>query len=88
MRGPLTILCEMWINGKPELPDPGKNVISYLQELRQTLQLASDIAQNNAAIQQENIKYYYDKQSTDRHFVAGQKALLLMPSSPYKMEAT
>jgi hypothetical protein len=88
MRGPLTILREIWINGKPELPDPGKNVISYLQELRQTLQLASDIAQNNAAIQQEKMKYYYDKQSTDRHFVAGQKALLLMPSSPYKMEAT
>jgi len=33
------------------------------------------------------MKVYYDKHSTDRHLVAGQKALLLMPSSPYKMAA-
>jgi hypothetical protein len=33
------------------------------------------------------MKTYYDKHSTDRHLVAGQKALLFMPSSPYKMEA-
>jgi hypothetical protein len=88
LRGPLTVLHEIWVNGEPELPGPNKNVISYLNELRQTLQTACNIAQTTADSQQARVKRYYDRDATDRRLVVGQKALLLMPSSPYKMEAT
>jgi hypothetical protein len=91
LRGPLTILTilrEIWVNGQPELPQSSKNIISYLNELRQTLQTAAEIAQKTADSQQTKMKFYYDQHATDRRLVAGQKALLLMPSSPYKMEAT
>jgi hypothetical protein len=88
LRGPLTILREIWVNGELELPQSSKNVLSYLNELRQTLQTAADIAQKTADSQQTKMKFYYDKHATDRRFVEGQKALLLMPSSSYKMEAT
>jgi len=40
LRGPLTILREIWTNGDIELPYAGKNIISYLTELRNTLQTA------------------------------------------------
>jgi hypothetical protein len=53
MRGPLTRLREIWIHGDIELPDAGKNVISYLTELRNTLEIACDIVQNTADSQQQ-----------------------------------
>ena len=88
VRGPLSILREIWVHGQPELPHSSKNIISYLNELRQTLQTAADVAQKTAESQQTKMKHYYDQHATDRRFIAGQKALLLMPSSPYKIDAT
>ena len=87
VRGPLTILHEIWVNDDSAFLGKEKNVITYLNELRKTLQTASDIAQETTEKQQTKMKRYYDHYAKDKQFVAGQKALLLMPSSPYKMEA-
>ena len=80
VRGPLTILHEIWVNKESAFPEFDKNVISYLNELWKTLQ--SDIAQKTNEKQQTKMKRYYDHYAKDKQFVAGQNAFLLMPSSP------
>lgn len=87
-RGPLHVLRDWWICGQPAIPANKKDVLTYLDDLRQTLQTASDIAQSNADKQQDRMKAYYDRQCTDRTLTVGQEVLLLMRDSPFKMEGT
>jgi len=86
LRGPLRILRETWINEDAFEPGQSKTVTEYLQDLHETLRNASDIAQRNSDSQQVRMKRIYDRQSTDRRLVAGQRVLLLMDSSPHKLE--
>ena len=86
-RGPLHILRDWWVAGQPELPAGRTDVVTYLETLRQTLQTASEIAHCNTEQQQDRMKENYDRQSTERALSEGQEVLLLMPDSPFKMEA-
>jgi hypothetical protein len=86
-RGPLHILRDWWEAGQPQMPTSNKDAAAYLDELRQTLQTVSDIAQDNTETQQARMKQWHDRHCTDRTLTVGQEVLLLMPDSPFKMEA-
>ena len=75
-RGPLHILRDWWTAGQPTIPQGKKDVITYLEELRQTLQTASEIASDSAEQQQQRMKEKHDEHCTDRTLTVGQEVLL------------
>ena len=87
LRSPLQVLRDSWTTGGEYDKRIKRNVISYLSELREKLQTASEIAHENAASAQRRWKEQYDRRSTDRVLEPGQKVLVLLPSSSYKMFA-
>jgi len=88
IRGPIEILREVWLNDEIESNVQSKSVTQYLEQLHETLQQATKCAAQNINLQQARMKETYDRQSTDRKLYAGQKVLLLVPTSSNKMEAS
>lgn len=88
IRGPMEILREVWIGDDIESDKQCKSVTEYLNSLRETLQVATNIAMENINKHQTQMKQIYDRQSTDRKFYPGQKVLLLLPTSSTKIEAS
>ncbi|KAL2103518.1 hypothetical protein ACEWY4_000386 [Coilia grayii] len=83
VRGPLDVLKETW---EGETSD-GTNIISYVLKMREKLASASALAQENLQRAQERQKTWYDRSARTHCFQAGDKVLLLLPSSDNKLLA-
>ena len=83
VRGPLDVLKETWEGEK----SGGTNIISYVLKMREKLEAASALARGNLQRAQERQKVWYDRSARKRCFEAGDKVLLLLPSSENKLLA-
>jgi transposase InsO family protein len=80
-RGPLAILKESW-TGEQDLPVTcNTSVENYLAELKQNLVEAGKYADEHAKREQRRYVSHYNLRSRDKHFVAGESVLVLLPDS-------
>jgi hypothetical protein len=82
---------ECWLHGQPA--ERGKDVLSYMTELRERLEAATDAAEAEARKQSNRLNatrkfQIYDCQSTVRELAVGDKVLILQPTSSFKLLAT
>lgn len=87
LRSPLDVLTEIWTTGEPERPKLGKDVLTYLADLRSQLAAASEAAEAEANYQAKRQKAIYDKKSRKRELKVGDKVLVLQPTSTFKLFA-
>ena len=83
VRGPMTILKELWTNQKvnPETKLTYQYVLDLRNRLEETTEIASQNLRNNRFIQ----KHYCDKKARKRSFKPGDKVLLLLPTNQNKL---
>ena len=84
VRGPLAILRETW-----EEPGDKDNpsIISYILETRARLAEVAEQAQTQQIMHKKKQKLYYDRRARHRNLEAGQKVLVLLPTSSKKLLA-
>ena len=71
---------DLWL--QPEYENfEGKTSHQYVLDLRQQIISNCEIAGTRTKEQQALSKYYYDKKSKERSLIAGDKVLLLLPTS-------
>ena len=84
-KGSLAILKDSWA-GELELPpNLGKSVAACLQELKENLEIAADIATKHAKAEQASYTEYYNRSTKDKHFNVGKKVLVLASDSSNKI---
>lgn len=83
VRGPMSILKEVWTNEKTE-PEV-KVTYQYVLDLQNRLQETCDVAKEGLQKAQGKQKKYYDVKSRDRKFKVGDKVLLLLPTDGNKL---
>lgn len=84
IRGPLDVLKEEWTHD----PDTETDVLLYIMEVRDRMEIAREIVEENARTAQQKQKEYYDKKVKEVNLQEGDKVLLLIPSSSKKFVAT
>ena len=83
VRGPLDILKETWCAGRRS----NQNVIAYIMMMRDRLEsMAEEVRKNKEAAKAQQ-KTWYDKGARERSLNPGDKVLILLPTSPAKLEA-
>ena len=82
VRGPLTILRELW---DKELKDEVKTTYQYVFELREKLEETCKLARENLGRARDVYKTYYDKTAKERKFKVGNKVLILLPTVNNKL---
>ena len=87
LRSPLDVLAEIWKTGEPEKPKSGKDVLTYLADLRTHLVAAADAAKTEALYQTKRQKAIYDRKSRKRELNVGDRVLVLQPTSTFKLFA-
>ncbi|XP_051271642.1 uncharacterized protein LOC127372197 isoform X5 [Dicentrarchus labrax] len=85
VRGPLSLLREIWEGGKGK--GESLNVISYVVQMREQLEKMSELAQSHMREAQQQQKSWYDRSARQRSFNSGQKVLVLLPSDDNKLLA-
>ena len=83
VRGPLDILKETWVTSKRS----NQNILSYVLLMREKLTAMSQLAQENLKTAAARQKRWYDHNARERSFVAGDKVLVLLPTSASKLTA-
>ena len=81
------MLREVWLDGEPEHPKLGKDALTYLTELKEQLEAASEAAEAEVMRQNDRQKRIYDRKSTIREFKEGDLVLILKPTSSFKLLA-
>ena len=80
VRGPLSILRDMWTDEDP-------HVVQYILQMRAKLSSMTELAQLNKQEAQVYQKAWYDQSARDRVYQVGDKVLVLMPTSTHKLQA-
>ncbi|KAK3888208.1 hypothetical protein Pcinc_007739 [Petrolisthes cinctipes] len=84
VRGPLTILRELWDKDDSDQLDV-MSTYEYIFKLREKLEDTCRIAQQNVKQSQVRYKTAYDRKARDRQFKVKDKVLLLLPTSNNKL---
>ncbi|XP_068232805.1 uncharacterized protein [Palaemon carinicauda] len=84
VRGPLTILKELWTNS--DMSTGETDLYSFVLELREKLSDVSDLAVQNMNISSSTYKSYFDLKSSKRRFKADDEVLLLIPEKQGKLQ--
>ncbi|XP_068215865.1 uncharacterized protein [Palaemon carinicauda] len=84
VRGPLTILKELWTNS--DMSAGETDLYSFALELREKLSDVSDLAVQNMNISSSTYKSYFDLKSSKRRFKADDEVLLLIPEKQGKLQ--
>jgi hypothetical protein len=80
-KGPLAILKETW-SGERELPlNLGKSAVEYLEDLREKMTKARDLADVQTKHAQSRYVDRYNLRSKDKSFEVGEKCIILMPDT-------
>jgi hypothetical protein len=87
LRSPLNVMREIWLNGEPEKPKLGKDALTYITELKEQLEAASEAAEAEMKRQGDRQKRIYDRKTTVREFKEGDLVLILQPTSSFKLLA-
>ena len=72
----MAILKDWWAGELELLPNRGKSVAAYLQELREKLEIAAAFAPKHAKAEQASYAEHYKRRTKDKHFNVGGKMLL------------
>ena len=83
VRGPLDVLKEEWIHS----PEAELDILSFVMDIKERMQLAKEVVDNNVKEVKAKQKEYYDRKAKEVEFKAGDKVLLLLPSSSKKFVA-
>ena len=83
VRGPLNILKEGWIGGKPG----GDDIITYVTQIHERLEPAKETVLENLQQAQQKQKTWYDKRARGTQFEVGDKVLVLLPTRTEKLLA-
>lgn len=83
VRGPLTILRELWAN--EEIEAETKTTYTYVLELRERLEQTCKLAHESLRAAKQRDKEYYDRKTRERKLMPGDKALVLLPSDNNKL---
>ncbi|XP_063591291.1 uncharacterized protein LOC134768392 [Penaeus indicus] len=83
VRGPLTILHELWSND--EIDNEVKSTYQYVTELRSRLEETAKLAVSQAEISSKTYKTYYDLKSRNRKLKVNDEVLVLLPTDHNKM---
>ncbi|XP_068245847.1 uncharacterized protein [Palaemon carinicauda] len=84
VRGPLTILKELWTNS--DMSTGETDLYSFVLELREKLSDVSDLAVQNMNISSSTYKSYFDLKSSKRRFKADDEVILLIPEKQGKLQ--
>lgn len=82
VRGPLTILKELWTGNAPE---EIKTTYQYVVDLQERLETTCKFAREELAKSSIRYKKYYDTRTKDRTFRVGDRALVLLPTDNNKL---
>lgn len=82
VRGPLTILREVWDREEKE---EVKTTYQYVLDLRNRLEETCKWAREQLGKSQVRYKHYYDSKARDRKFYVGDQVLLLLPTANNKL---
>ena len=82
-RGPLDVLRAEWI----EKSETDVDVLSYVMDVRNRMEAAKEIVEENARAAQAKQKEYYDQKTRELNLQPGDKVLLLLPSRTKKFVA-
>ncbi|KAK3883863.1 hypothetical protein Pcinc_011831 [Petrolisthes cinctipes] len=86
VRGPLSLVKEAWEEEEGIQEGEDKmTVYEYLIKLRQRLSYTCKLAKNELEKAGETYRAYYDRKAKERTLSAGQKALVLLPTSGNKL---
>ena len=83
VRGPLTILHELWTNA--DLDRDVKNTYQYVLDLRTRLEESAQLASAHANINSKLYKAHFDRSAKSRTHAEGDEVLVLLPSSNNKL---
>ena len=83
VRGPLTLLKEIW-TGEPS-EEQTRTTYEYVFDLRNRLQDTCKLAHEHLAKAKEQQRSYYNQKSRNRSFNIGDKVLLLLPTEHNKL---
>ena len=76
VRGPLTILAELWEN--KDLDEKTRTTYQYVFDIRNRLEETAKLAANNLNLNATKYKNYFDKKSQKRKFKVGDEVLVLL----------
>ena len=79
----LDVLQEEWIH-EPEID---ADIISYVMSVRNRMEIAKELVEENTRVAQAKQKAYYDLKTRELNLQSGDKVLLLLPSSTKKFVA-
>ena len=85
IRGPLDLVKEAWSQSSDETL---MTTAQYVIAMRERLDLVAAAAADNLRAAQTRRKHYYDIHSRNRSLSPGDEVLLLLPSSPRKLESS
>ena len=83
VRGPLDVVKERW----EAKTSSSKSVVSHILLMRERLDKMTTIVQSNMQEAQSRQKNWYDQTARDRTLKAGEKVLILLPTSISKLLA-
>ena len=83
IRGPLTILRELW--DKEEKEGEYVSTYEYVFKLREQLEETCKLAHEQLKKSQQKYKFYFDRHTKDRKFQVGDQVLVLLPTAHNKL---
>ena len=83
VRGPLSILYEMWSND--DIDTEVKSTYQYVLDLKNRLKETAKLAASQAEISMKNYKAYYDRTSRPRKLNTHDEVLVLLPTNHNKL---
>lgn len=83
VRGPLSVLRELWTNENIE--DEVRTTYTYLVDLRNRLEHTCNLAHEELGKAREKQKLYYDRKTRHRRLRPGDKVLILLPTDTNKL---
>ena len=83
VRGPMTILKELWTEEFDEAEV--KTSYQYVIDLREKLERTLKLAREELKRSQARYQRYYNRNAKDRKFVVGDKVLILLPTDKNKL---
>lgn len=87
VRGPLSLLRELWEGNEQEVGEETRTTYEYVIDLRERLHETCKVARQELEKAGESYQAYYDRKAKDRTLKIGQKVLLLLPTSNNKLLA-
>ena len=84
VRGPMTILKQLWTDEKAE--DEACTSYQYVTDLRHRMESMCELAQDNLKLAKQRQKIHYDKKTRERVHEVGERVLLLLPVKRNKLQ--